>query len=117
MQQSGNHRRARTIATDALALARRRGSQNGQAQLAALIATICESAGDFASALRYRASAIKGLRRLGDRRSTAELLLASAASQRDRSAADFAEILAAEVGWAEGVARSRKFGTDDGDRD
>lgn len=107
---------ARAVAVDSLALARRRHSANGQARLAALIASICEASGDFASALRYRANAIKGLRQLGDRRSTAELLIASAASQRDRRAADFAEILAAEVDWTEGVQRSRALGSEgDGD--
>ncbi|MBT8495255.1 MAG: hypothetical protein KJO07_19570, partial [Deltaproteobacteria bacterium] len=63
-------------------------------------------AGDFASALRYRASAIKGLRNLGDRRSTAELLLSSASlnGHKDEAAIDYARTLAREIGWVDGLS-------------
>jgi tetratricopeptide (TPR) repeat protein len=103
--EAGDHDVARQVASDALAHARRRSSDNGQARLSALMARICESSGDFASALRYRANAIKGLRNLGDRRSTAELLLASSSlsDSNDRDTVDYARTLAREIGWVDGA--------------
>jgi tetratricopeptide (TPR) repeat protein len=103
---AGDYELARQVAADALAHARRRSSDNGQARLSALMARICEQAGDFSSALRYRASAIKGLRNLGDRRSTAELLIASASLTEggDQDALDYARTLAREIGWLDGVS-------------
>ena len=64
-------------------------------------------------AVEHRRQAVDELRRVGDRRSTAELLIALADDPDGASAVEAkawlkeADALAAEVGWQEGVDRSR----------
>jgi len=107
--------RARRAAEGALELATRQGSARGRARLSALLARILDVAGEPAAALRHRANAIDEMRRLGDRRSTAELLIdnahttprrADGADEQARGLA-LAARLAGEIGWQEGVARSK----------
>jgi serine/threonine protein kinase/tetratricopeptide (TPR) repeat protein len=107
---------ARALAGQALAVARRHNSATGRGRASACIADLCERAGEPAAALHHRTRAIEEMRALGDRRTTAELLLASAQAAIERGPgpewlADPAEALrdarrlAAEVGWGEGVER------------
>ena len=110
------------MAMGALAHARRLGWQHAQGRISALLASICEKAGDPSAALRHRANAIDEMRKLGDRRSTAELLIDSANAAKKKKALPetqeasgtwvanpeetlrLAARLAAEIGWAEGSA-------------
>lgn len=66
---------ARAIAEAALQQAERDGSTRGRGRVSALLARIYDTAGRRAAALRHRSNAIDLLGKLGDRRSTAELLL------------------------------------------
>jgi hypothetical protein len=71
--------------------------------------------GDAQEAIEQRRLAVEELRRVGDRRTTAELLIlladpetGSAASAVEAKAwLKEADALAAEIGWQEGVDRSR----------
>jgi eukaryotic-like serine/threonine-protein kinase len=108
LQQSD---KARRIAEHALVQSRRASSGVGVARSQALLAEICEQLTDFDAARTYRQSAVEELRRLGDRRGTAELLLAGAEPTRSfmrisptslREARDLAD----EVGWTEGIRRA-----------
>jgi hypothetical protein len=76
-----------------------------------LLATLYEKAGHAQKAERYRQAAIEEMRRLGDRRGTAELLLAGGDPTRrllriTPASLREARELADEVGWAEGVKRA-----------
>jgi tetratricopeptide (TPR) repeat protein len=122
---AGRLAEAREAAGQALSFARQGGWAWARGRLYAVLADLSEQAGDRAAALRYRASAIEEMQILGDRRTTAELLIATAraASRRQEEggepardaewAADpsetirMAERLAAEVGWREGVELSK----------
>ena len=107
-------------AEDALSHAERTGSIIGQGRLHALLASILEQAGDVQGALGHQARALDHMRKLGDRRTTAELLIACARVTNDlppiaagtrkregqrpsrdaaRRAMDIAHELAAEIGW------------------
>jgi serine/threonine-protein kinase len=114
--RGGNVSFAKHIARDALAHAERQGSLIGQGRLHTLLATIFEKTGDTHAALSHQARALDHMRRLGDRRTTAELLLAcaritgdvapgvaagAARHSRDtaRKAVEVAQELAAEIGW------------------
>lgn len=113
-------------ALDALEQARRIGSARGRGRLSTLLARIYESMGQTSAALRHRAHAIDLMNRLGDRRSTAELLLDDIRATRSRSGDDsgsyssvsperglrLAKRLASEIGWNEGIALSKKAETD-----
>ncbi len=120
---------ARTIAEGALEQARRSDSARGRARTAALLARLYDSAGEPGTALRYRAHAIDEMRALGDRRSTAELLIEGAAQDPRQAtsglpATEAEEIirgdrglrvatrLAREVGWPEGIMLSKRARTD-----
>ncbi len=117
---AGDTERARTTATAALAQARRVGYAHARGRASALLAHICESLGDYQTALAHRANAIEEMRQLGDRRSTAELLIESAHATRRRQrdpklarwttspgdAMRLARELADEIGWQDGVART-----------
>jgi tetratricopeptide (TPR) repeat protein len=125
---AGRYAEARQTAGQALSFARQGGWPQARGRLCAILADLSEQAGDRASALRYRASAIEEMQVLGDRRTTAELLIATARTAEMRReetgsrppeldaewAADPSETirmagrLAAEVGWREGVELSRK---------
>lgn len=115
--QEGDARSALRVARDTLAHAERAGSPGAEGRAHALLAAVLESQGDTALALDHRTRALAKLRALGDRRTTAELLIAWArctmkrapAEEASRSpdaqyAFDLAGRLAEEVGWHEGVA-------------
>ena len=104
---------AEKTALAALDQARNTESFSARGRLSALLAHIYESMEAPHKALHYRSEAIDEMRRLGDRRSTAELLIdnaginatwkvdsnASSESEELQMAAE----LAKEVGWEEGV--------------
>ncbi len=110
---------ARRLAHDALEAAKRADSSRGLGRLSALLGQIYEELGDPTRALRHRSSAIDQMNALGDRRSTAELLIHSAQSTRRRPDTEpavrvqesedgmrLASKLAAEIGWREGISLS-----------
>jgi len=119
--------KARDVALTSLEQARRAGSPRGRARLSALLSRVYDSLGEHAVALRHRANAIDLMRQLGDRRSTAELLIDNARKAPGRAGAQqqmfppsedwtadpargmrLAGKLAAEVGWKEGVVLSKR---------
>jgi len=127
---AGQWAEARQTAGQVLSFARQGGWPHARGRLYAVLADLSEQSGDAALALRYRASAIEEMQVLGDRRTTAELLLAAARTAQlnredARRSADtsrppavdwtadpsetmrMAGRLAAEVGWREGVELSR----------
>jgi hypothetical protein len=76
-----------------------------------MLAAQYEAMGDADTADHYRQLAVEALRRVGDRRATAELLLGSDHPTRKmpRISPDSlkeARVLAEEVGWDEGVERA-----------
>jgi hypothetical protein len=129
--KAGNLVAAKQIARAALAHAERTQTAIGQGRLHAMLADILAISGDHHAALFHQGRAIEQLRRLGDRRSTAELLLASAritaehapaatqagAARRTldvgrrsdtvRRAVEAANELAAEIGWEPGTTATR----------
>ncbi len=106
---TGDHARALTVGEHALQHAHRVGSRLGSARIQVMLASECDRLNDADKAERYRAAAIAELRELGDRRSTAELLLAVVSTTRTLlritppSLASEARTLASEVGWKEGT--------------
>ncbi len=115
--KSGDLHRAIETGKHSLSLATRAGNPHARGRISALLAQISEAAGDRSAALRHRSNAIDAMRKLGDRRSTAELLIATAqhpkpidperASADSKSALRLAHKLALEIGWDEGIALSR----------
>ncbi len=106
------------IAQSSLALTKLSHSKHAQGRLSAMMARICEAAGERGAALRHRSNAIDALRSVGDRRSTAELLIETARSSiastknlvmesDSKSTMRLARKLALEVGWSEGVTLSK----------
>ncbi len=98
---------------DALAQARSHHTAVGSARALALLAELYEAKKDFGKAAQYRERAVDEMRRLGDRRGTAELLLAGAAPTRSlvrikphslREARDLAQ----EIGWREGFEKAQE---------
>jgi hypothetical protein len=73
LASAGRHARARDLAGQVAALARKTGAGCAAARSLAFQATVSEMMGDHATARRERARAIEALRRLGDRKSAAEL--------------------------------------------
>jgi len=69
---------ARRTAEDALERARRAGAPVREGRLHALLASILDEEGDLWGALEHRTEALEKLRAIGDRWSTAELLVAHA---------------------------------------
>jgi eukaryotic-like serine/threonine-protein kinase len=122
---AGRLAEARQAAGQALSFATQGGWPWARGRLFAILADLSEQVGDRAAALRYRASAIEEMQILGDRRTTAELLIATARAARSRKEAGDAEPspdewaadpnetirmagrLAAEVGWREGMEMSK----------
>jgi serine/threonine-protein kinase len=117
---------AKKAAKDSLVFAERVNSSAGQGRLHAMLALILEVLGDTHGALTHQAHALDYMRRLGDRRSTAELLLGCArmtgdlppvvattskksleatrrSRERAKKAMEFAQELASEIGWDEGA--------------
>ena len=114
----GDLESARSTAQNALTLAARAGSSHSRGRISALLAQICEKAGERSAALRHRSNAIDAMREVGDRRSTAELLIETARQSSEspndellghdaKSAMRLAHKLALEVGWAEGATQSQ----------
>lgn len=96
------------LAERALVHARRIRSRIGSARVQALLASLYEQVGDVRLAEKYRQAAVNEMRRLGDRRGTAELLLAGVVPTRtllriNPATLREARALADEVGWIEGV--------------
>ena len=103
---------ARSYALHALRHADRVDSPIGRGRTHAFLAELHAELGWPQHAVEHRRQAVDELRRVGDRRSTAELLIALAdppgASVVDAKAwLTEADALSAQVGWQEGVDRSR----------
>jgi Protein kinase domain len=96
----------------ALMHARRVKSRLGSARVQSFLASACDRAGQSSKAQRYRDAAVEEMRKLGDRRGTAELLLAGTSPTRTLPRIgqnlDEARALADEVGWIEGARRARE---------
>ena len=73
LANAGRHARARDLASQVVALARRTGGGCAAARSLAFQATVSEMMGDRANARHERARAIEALRGLGDRKSAVEL--------------------------------------------
>ena len=99
------------LAESALIHARRVRSRIGSAKVQTLLASYYEKIANHELAQQYRDAAVNEMRKLGDRRGTAELMLAGLAPTRTlwRSDPEYlkeAKELADEVGWSEGVQRA-----------
>ncbi|MCU1281300.1 MAG: serine/threonine protein kinase, partial [bacterium] len=112
---AGDFPGARSYGLHALRHADRVESPVGRGRVHSFLAEVNEMLGYAQDAVDHRRLAVEELRRVGDRRTTAEMLIAladpeggSAASVVDAKAwLTEADALAAEVGWQEGVDRSR----------
>jgi len=107
----GDMSRCAEHAEVALAQAQRVSSAAGSARARALLATAYEKLGNHILAERHRRGAVEEMRKLGDRRGTAELLLYGANPGRTlmKIAPEVlkeARELAREVGWTEGETRA-----------
>jgi len=105
--------RALALAEAGLAHAGRVKSRIGRARLHALLAELLEALGEEQRAADYREAAVEDMRRLGDRRGTAELLLASASPTRtliriQAGALREARELAREIGWSDGAQAAQR---------
>jgi hypothetical protein len=103
---------ARSFALHALRHAERVDHPVGRARTHTLLAELHEALGYPQQATDHRRQALDELRRVGDRRTTAELLIAlahpgGADSGDARAWLTEADALAAQVGWHEGVIKSR----------
>jgi hypothetical protein len=78
----GDLDRALRLAEAALHHAVRVKSRLGRARIQTLLADLCERLGQTSRAERYRKAAVEEMRRLGDRRATAELLVTDTSSGR-----------------------------------
>jgi hypothetical protein len=78
----GEQDRALRLAEAALHHAIRVKSRLGRARIQTLLADLCERLGQTSRAERYRKAAVEEMRRLGDRRATAELLLTDTSHAR-----------------------------------
>lgn len=112
---SGADRMAQAVqlAERALVHARRIRSRIGSARVQSLLASYYEQMGDLRLADKYRQAAVGEMRRLGDRRGTAELLLSGVIPTRTLMRINPANLhearaLADEVGWAEGVVQASR---------
>lgn len=99
------------LAESALIHARRVRSRIGSAKVQTLLASHYEKLGNRELATQYRDAAVNEMRKLGDRRGTAELMLAGLTPTRtlwriDPEYLKEAKELADEVGWSEGVQRA-----------
>jgi tetratricopeptide (TPR) repeat protein len=99
---AGQRREAIVVAQHALRHALRAHSAVGRGRVNTLLASLYEAEGDLAAAERHRSAAIEEMRLLGDRRTTAELLMAAANTGQMRvnfDGLEEAQVLAAEIGW------------------
>jgi serine/threonine-protein kinase len=123
--EAGRLGEAEAVSTGALRYMERSESLVGTARLHTLLAAILDRTGHRRQAQHHRGRALDVMRRLGDRKSTAELLLAAArashemeplgegaapADHRDRSIA-LAQALAVEIGWADRSSQGRQAST------
>ncbi len=109
----GQSEKAIMTGEHAVRMAQASKSAVGIARGYATMASLLESMGRHDEAASYRRRAIDDMRELGDRRTTAELLLAgSRPTQTVRritpSSVQEARQLAEEVGWTEGVRQARQ---------
>jgi tetratricopeptide (TPR) repeat protein len=110
---AGRRSEAIVIGEDALRHAQRVKSTLGAARAHSFLARLYEAAGNLPKANRYRREAVEGMRRLGDRRGTAELLLAGTSPTTTMmrispSTIREARELAEEIGWVEGTELARR---------
>jgi hypothetical protein len=107
----GDSYRALRLGEAALFHAQRVRSRLGMARVQQLLAMLCDKEGLSGKAERYRAAAITEMRGLGDRRSTAELLLSDIPSRGavvvTNRISDAAQ-LTKEIGWTEGHERAKR---------
>ncbi len=109
----GDSARAIDMGKHAVRLAQAGKNPVGAARSYATLAGLHEELGELDKAQGYRRRAIDDMRELGDRRTTAELLLAgSRPTQTVRritpASVREARVLAEEVGWTEGVRQAAK---------
>jgi tetratricopeptide (TPR) repeat protein len=109
---TGGETQAIQLGECALMHARRVKSRLGSARIQSFLATVCDRASQPVKAQRYREAAVEEMRKLGDRRGTAELLLSGTSPTRSlprlSPQLDEARTLADEVGWTEGARRARE---------
>jgi tetratricopeptide (TPR) repeat protein len=116
LQQAGDAPAALAIARHALRHAQRVQSLVGEARVHTLFAQLHDMSADSALAQKHRMQALEMMRRLGDRRATAELLIADAQSVLQAGGVRHdtltrlqeASQLAAQVDWREGVEKSEQ---------
>jgi tetratricopeptide (TPR) repeat protein len=111
-RRAGRHEQARAYGLHGLRHAERIASPLARARVHALLGTVFQDLGDGQRAAEHRRSAVEAMRSIGDRRSTAELLLLLAdpdaiPAPDARAWLKEADALAHQVGWQEGVERSR----------
>jgi tetratricopeptide (TPR) repeat protein len=117
LMKAGQRERAVRVGQFALTHARRAKSLVGEARMLALLGELHEAAGESKEANDSRQAALAIFRKLGDRKSTAEMLLidAQVSLGQAHSPADTlqrleeAARLAAQVDWREGVERSARL--------
>ena len=107
----GDQHRAIELGEVALAQAQRARARAGAARAQSLLAACYDRIGNHLEAERHRRAAVEEMRKMGDRRGTAELLLYGTGSGRtllkiSPDALREAHELASEVGWSEGEARA-----------
>jgi len=109
----GRRDQAAEMGDHALRHAIRAGARVGTARIRSMLSGLFEQLGDHGRAHDLREKAIEEMRRLGDRRGTAELLLDGARPTESYSPISFAVLheaqeLAQEIGWVEGERRARQ---------
>jgi serine/threonine-protein kinase len=126
--QAGDECYAEAVALLSLRHADREDAPQGRGRLFALLGRITSAAGKHEQSLAHRARAIDEMRRIGDRRSTAELLIENARATADlkpitatararriddaaAGATRIAHELATEIGWDEGATLAASFQT------
>jgi serine/threonine-protein kinase len=118
MATAGKGKQAQPMVQHAARLAEANGSALGVARANMTLASILEASGHSRRAQSYRKQAIDDMRILGDRRTTAELLLAGTRPTEKLETytpadLDEAKMLAEEVGWDEGVRQAQRASTRD----
>ncbi len=117
LSASGKTTKARRMVENAARLAEANESSLGVARANMTLANIMDAKGDAKRAQKHRKRAIQDMRMLGDRRATAELLLAGTRPTEKVEPfkpADVKEarMLAEEVGWDDGVRQAKLAGRD-----
>lgn len=92
----------------ALKHARKAAARLGIARIQSMLASVYERMDRADLAERHKVAAVAEMRRLGDRRATAELLLSGASMTKalprlSPTALEEARTLASEIGWSEGI--------------